>query len=101
VEALLLAGVSNNANGRVYNLGSSEIISLSDLAEIMVNLGISGNYELAPFPVDRKAIDIGDYYSDYSLIKKELGWAPKIDLKVGLKRTLNYYRAHFSHYWDK
>ena len=101
VEALLLAGANNNANGKVYNLGSSEIIGLSDLAEIMVNLGVSGNYELAPFPADRKAIDIGDYYSDYSLIKKELGWAPKIDLKVGLKRTLNYYRAHSSHYWDK
>ena len=101
VEALLLAGANNNANGKVYNLGSSEIIGLSDLAEIMVNLGVSGNYELAPFPADRKAIDIGDYYSDYSLITKELGWVPKIDLKEGLKRTLNYYRAHFSHYWDK
>jgi len=101
VEALLLAGENNKANGKVYNLGSSEIIGLSDLAEIMVNLGVSGNYELGPFPADRKAIDIGDYYSDYSLITKELGWVPKIDLKEGLKRTLNYYRAHFSHYWDK
>jgi len=101
VEALLLAGANNNANGKVYNLGSSEIIGLSDLVEIMINLGVSGNYDLAPFPADRKAIDIGDYYSDYSLITKELGWVPKIDLKEGLKRTLNYYRAHFSHYWDK
>ena len=101
VEALLLAGANNNANGKVYYLGSSEIIGLSDLAEIMVNLGVSGNYELAPFPADRKAIDIGDYYSDYSLITKELGWVPKIDLKDGLKRTLNYYSTHFSHYWDK
>ena len=101
VEALLLAGENNNANGKVYNLGSSEIIGLSDLAKIMVNSGVRGNYELEPFPADRKAIDIGDYYSDYSLITKELGWVPKIDLKEGLKRTLNYYRAHFSHYWDK
>ena len=101
VEALLLAGANNNANGRVYNLGSSEIICLSDLAEIMINLGVSGKYELEHFPTERKAIDIGDYYSDYSLITKELGWAPKLDLKDGLKRTLNYYREHFSHYWDK
>ena len=101
MDALLLAGANNNANGRVYNLGSSEIICLSDLAEIMINLGVSGKYELEPFPTERKAIDIGDYYSDYSLITKELGWAPKIDLKDGLKRTLNYYREHFSHYWDK
>ena len=101
VEALLLAGANNNANGRVYNLGSSEIICLSDLAEIMINLGVSGKYELEPFPTERKAIDIGDYYSDYSLITKELGWTPKMDLKDGLKKTLNYYREHFSHYWDE
>ena len=101
VEALLLAGASDQANGKVYNLGGSEVIGLKDLAKIMVNLGHGGSFELAPFPPERKAIDIGDYYSDYSLIKKELGWAPKIDLRDGLKRTLNYYREHFSHYWDE
>ena len=101
VEALLLAGASDQANGKVYNLGGSEVIGLKDLAKIMVNLGHGGSFELAPFPSERKAIDIGDYYSDFSLITKELGWVPKIDLKDGLKRTLNYYSTHFSHYWDK
>ena len=31
---------------------------------------------LVPFPDDRKAIDIGDFYADYSTIERELGWAP-------------------------
>ena len=101
VEALLLAGASDKANGKVYNLGSSEVICLKDLSKMMVNLGHGGSFELAPFPAERKTIDIGDYYSDFSLITKELGWVPKIDLKDGLKRTLNYYSTHFSHYWDK
>ena len=101
VEALLLAGASDQANGKVYNLGGSEVIGLKDLSKMMVNLGHGGSFELAPFPSERKAIDIGDYYSDFSLITKELGWVPKIDLKDGLKRTLNYYSTHFSHYWDK
>ena len=100
VEALLLAGASDQANGKVYNLGG-EVIGLKDLSKMMVNLGHGGSFELAPFPSDKKAIDIGDYYSDFSLITKELGWVPKIDLKDGLKRTLNYYSTHFSHYWDK
>ena len=101
VEALLLAGASDQANGKVYNLGGSEVIGLKNLSKMMVNLGHGGSFELAPFPSDKKAIDIGDYYSDFSLITKELGWVPKIDLKDGLKRTLNYYSTHFSHYWDK
>ena len=101
VEALLLAGASDQANGKIYNLGCSEVIGLKDLAKMMVNLGYGGSFDLAPFPSQRKAIDIGDYFSDFSLITKELGWVPKIDLKDGLKLTLNYYSTHSSHYWDK
>ena len=98
IEALLLAGASDQANGKIYNLGCSEVIGLKDLAKMMVNLGFGGSFDLVPFPSERKAIDIGDYYSDFSLITKELGWVPKTDLKDGLKRTLNYYSTNFSHY---
>jgi len=100
VEALLLAGASDHANGKIYNLGSSEVVGLKALADMMVNLGYGGNYELVPFPPERKAIDIGDYYSDYSLITHELGWKPAVDLQEGLRRTVAYYQAHHRHYWE-
>jgi dTDP-glucose 4,6-dehydratase/UDP-glucose 4-epimerase len=100
VQALLLAGSSDSTNGKVYNLGSSEVISLKALAELMVELWDSGSYELSPFPPERKAIDIGDCYSDYSLIQQELGWQPKIGLRAGLRNTLDYYLAHRRHYWN-
>lgn len=100
VDALLLAGASDAANGKVYNLGSSEVVGLKSLAEKMVELWNGGSYELVPFPADRKAIDIGDYYSDYSLASRELGWTPKVDLRGGLLNTLNYYRRHYRHYWE-
>ncbi len=99
VEALLMAGESDNANGRVYNLGSKEVICLKDLAEKMTSLGYGGRFELVAFPQDRKSIDIGDYYGDFSLIRKELGWYPRIDLEEGLRRTIDYYRLHHRHYW--
>jgi dTDP-glucose 4,6-dehydratase/UDP-glucose 4-epimerase len=100
VEALLLTGASDQANGKVYNLGSTEVIGLKALAEMMVGLGYGGTFELTPFPHERKAIDIGDYYSDFSLITKELGWTPKVDLQEGLKRTMAYYQAHQAQYWQ-
>jgi dTDP-glucose 4,6-dehydratase/UDP-glucose 4-epimerase len=104
VEALLLAGASDEANGKVYNLGSSEVVGLKALAEMMIELGdnlkIGGGYELIPFPPERKAIDIGDYYSDFSLITHELGWQPRIDLREGLQRTMAYYQANHMHYWN-
>ena len=100
VEALLLAGGSDKANGKVYNLGSSEVIGLKALAELLVQLEEGSTFELVPFPPERKAIDIGDYYSDFSLIKSEIGWWPKIDLNEGLKRTVAYYRTQYRNYWD-
>src|SRR5207247_6243614 len=56
VDALLLAAQSDAADGKVYNLGSPEVISLKDLAQLMVRLGYGGAFELVPFPPDRKAI---------------------------------------------
>ena len=101
VEALLLAGASDVANGKIYNLGSTEVVGLKVLAEMMVDLGYGGAFELIPFPSERKAIDIGDYYSDFGLITKELGWQPKVGLREGLQRTMAYYQAHHRHYWDE
>lgn len=101
VDALLFAGATDSTNGKVYNLGSSEVVCLKDLAEMMVGLGYGGAFELVPFPAERKAIDIGDYYSDYSLFSGETGWQPQVGLREGLLRTMDYYRAHHRHYWDE
>ena len=101
VEALLLAGASDQANGKVYNLGSQEFIGLKALADLMVNLGFGGSYELIPFPPERKSIDIGDYYSDFSLISQDLGWAPRVALTDGLEKTIRYYQLNHAHYWEE
>jgi dTDP-glucose 4,6-dehydratase/UDP-glucose 4-epimerase len=99
VDAMMLAGASDESNGKVYNLGSSEVLGLKALAEMMVDIWGEGAWELVPFPLERKAIDIGDYYSDFSMIKRELGWQPKIDLQAGIRASLEYYRKYCGHYW--
>jgi UDP-glucose 4-epimerase len=98
VDALLLVAVSPQTDGNVYNLGSSEIINLHDLAKLMIDIYGRGACQLVPFPADRKAIDIGDYYSDYSRIREAIGWEPQISLRQGLAETLAYY-AHESPYY--
>jgi UDP-glucose 4-epimerase len=99
VEAILLAATSENANGQIFNLGSDETINLRDLAALCVEVNGGGTYDIIPFPPDRKVIDIGDYYADYRKIRGMLGWIPRVNLREGLKRTLEYYRAHREHYW--
>ena len=100
VSALLFAGASEATNGKVYNLGSKEVLGLKSVAEKMINIYQEGSYEIIPFPPERKAIDIGDYYSDFSLIQKELGWTPKVGMDEGLTKTLNYYKKYHQHYWS-
>jgi UDP-glucose 4-epimerase len=100
VKALLLAAGDPASEGQLFNLGDREYISLEELAALLVRLNKHGHYELVPFPANQKAIDIGDYYGDFSKIQNALGWSPEVLLESGLAVTLAYYRKHHAHYWD-
>ncbi|MFN8530015.1 MAG: NAD-dependent epimerase/dehydratase family protein [Anaerolineae bacterium] len=99
VEAFILAASHPEAVGKIYNLGGVEIISLIDLAKLLVQANDgNGEFLVKSFPADRKRIDIGDYYADDRLIRTALGWQPRVALLEGLRRTLDYYRTAQNHY---
>jgi UDP-glucose 4-epimerase len=100
VDAMLLSGMKDEAVGKVYNLGSEEVINLKDLAARMIEIVPGRTFDIMPFPPERKAIDIGDYYSDFSLIRRELGWTPRVSLDVGLRKSIDYYREFGQYYWN-
>jgi UDP-glucose 4-epimerase len=99
VRAFMLAATRDEALGQVYNLGDDAHVSLRELGELLVELNGGGSVELVPFPSDRKAIDIGDFYADFSKIRSDVGWEPRVSLRDGLERTLAYYRTEGSRYW--
>jgi len=99
VRAFLLAASRPEALGEVFNLGSKEVVSLLDLARLVVAANGSGTYEVVPFPPDRKAIDIGDYYADFSHARAALGWEPRVGLTEGIAGSLAYYRDRRASYW--
>jgi len=99
VDAILLAATTDDAFGQIFNLGSDETINLRGLAALCVEVNGSGDFKTIPYPTDRKPIDIGDYYADYRKIRGKLGWQPRVSLREGLKRTLEFYRANKEHYW--
>lgn len=101
LDAFLAAALNPLADGEIYNLGSAEYISLNDLAGLMIEILGKGSHQLVPFPPDRKAIDIGDYYSDFTKIRNALGWAPHTSLRDGLKKTLEFYASNGRHYWEQ
>lgn len=100
VDALLMAAVDPKACGEVFNLGSAQYISLKDLAALLIDIFRGGTFEIVPFPPDLRAIDIGDYYSDYTKINQSLGWSPRVSLQDGLKKTIEYYIQNRTYYWE-
>lgn len=100
VDAFLRAAASEAASGQCFNLGGLEPVSLKDLTGLLLEIaGSKSGYRLLPFPPERKIIDIGDFYADYFKIQHVLGWQPTIDLREGLRRTVEYYRQYKEHYW--
>jgi len=97
VEAFLLAAAGDAANGQIFNLGGDCIVSLKELAEMVVEIS-GGQYTTRSYPAERKRIDIGDYYADFSRIRSTLGWQPRISLHDGLRRTMEFYREHLPKY---
>ena len=98
VHAFLLAAAREEANGQVFNLGAPEPISLRDLAALMVEVGGKGSWRLIPWPEERRAIDIGSYYGDYTRARETLGWEPRVSLAEGLERTIAYFEANLEQY---
>ena len=108
VDAFLSVAISEKTNGEIFNLGSDEVLTLKEFAGGLIVANGLGNYvinefnpfiKIRKFPKNRKKIDIGNYYSDYSKINNLLGWEPSINLEKGLRSTLNYYRKYGEYYF--
>jgi len=98
VDALLITALSDDANGKVYNLGAGDKLSLAETARLLTSFYHNGNFHMVPFPENRKSIDIGDYWADFGLIQRELGWTPRVPLALGLRKTLDYFEENISYY---
>lgn len=98
VTALMQSALLNDALGKAINIGGSEVFSLHEVADILTSLRENGRYVVKEFPRERASIDIGDYYSDNSLAESVLNWTPRICLRDGLSRTLDYFSKHINEY---
>ncbi|MHC4092147.1 MAG: NAD-dependent epimerase/dehydratase family protein [Planctomycetota bacterium] len=89
IVAGITAAVDRCAGYRIYNLGRSESVSLSDLiAAIEAALGRRAVIERQP----RQPGDVERTFADTSLAEAELGYRPSTDLATGLKNFVAWFR---------
>lgn len=98
VDAFMLAASCGKTRGRIYNLGGSEVLSLNEIAGLLAHTVGGIDILRHEFPSELKAIDIGSYYADFSLIRSELGWEPSVGVKEGILRTVDYFNNNMEHY---
>lgn len=98
VAAFILAAQTAECMGNIYNLGGAEPVSMVKLAELMVAANEGGHFLVKPFPADRAMIDVGSYYSDDSAFRAATGWAPRVMLREGLQKTLDWFRPRIGDY---
>ena len=98
VQALLLAGGNEKADGEIFNVGGGEPVSLADIADELIRLTGRGSVRLVPFPREQQLIEIGNCYLNSQKIETLLGWQPRTSWRDGLARTVEFYREHLSKY---
>jgi UDP-glucose 4-epimerase len=97
-DAFLRAGATDASNGQVFNVGGSEPIAHRALVELLIAIAGTGRYRFVEWPEEKKAIDIGDFTTDSTLIGRTLGWRAMTTLRDGLAATIRFYREHFAQY---
>lgn len=90
VQANLLAADCEEVSGGVFNIGGGKSVSILEMAQHLQQL-----IEDGPPPVfgPPRAGDIRFSEADLSLAEKSLGYRPIIDLKEGLKITVQWFQT--------
>jgi UDP-glucuronate decarboxylase len=90
VEGFLrLMSTSDDVSGPM-NLGNPDEFTIRQLAELVLSLtGSSSQLVLRPLPTD----DPKQRQPDITFARKTLDWEPKVKLRDGLVRTIEYFRS--------
>ena len=99
VAAFIKAAETPGIDGETFNLGSGHEVSIRELSDEIVALTGSR----APVVVDEERLrpeksEVVRLLADNSKARRVLGWAPQVELREGLTRTIAWVRAHMDFY---
>src|SRR5262249_28273613 len=99
VEALLRAAEEPRAVGEILNVGNDQSSTFLEVAELLRQLVPGSSMQFTDFTPRRRAQERGDFVSDITKIRGLLGWEPKVGLRDGLARTVEFYRERQGDYF--
>lgn len=99
VDCMLKVAATDEAYGKVFNVGTGIPVSFFELAEKIVAITGTGKTRFTEFTQERKEVEPGDYYADITRITGATGWKPAVSLEEGIAKTIAFYRKHRKEYW--
>ena len=84
--------------GSVYNIGAGDEIENIEITKLILEQFGDGE-EMVEYVKDRPGHD-KRYALDAGKLKRELSWEPKVEFKVGLKKTIEWYKEN-EVWWKK
>ena len=79
----------SSTNGEIYHISTDKLISIKKLVDTIFKLKNISSKKYVKISSDRRGKD-NIYSLSSNKIKKKLNWKPKIDLKEGLLKTINW-----------
>ena len=90
VDGLIKLAFSNSEIQGPVNLGNPEEFTMLKLAQLVIELtGSKSQIEFSPLPAD----DPKQRKPDISSARNLLGWNPEVDLREGIKASIEYFRT--------
>ena len=97
-EAMVLASLTNDSKHDVFNIGRGVGVTFKEMVRFIADM-TGSKVSYVEWPKDRYFVETGDYITDISHLCSKIDWEPKVELREGIRITLEYYRKYKEHYW--
>lgn len=102
IDGLLSAAQTPGIEGETLNLGTGIEISIGELADKIISLiGKPIEIRVDPTRMRPDKSEVQRLLSDNSHARERLGWTPKVNLREGLTRTIEWISTHLHLYRPK
>lgn len=101
-RALIQLLTSNIPNGETVNVGSGTSWQIGELAQIIAEVMETGPIEVIKDARRLRRLDIDRFQCDNAKLRRYTGWSPQINLKQGLKNTVQWFKDNNCQWcWEK
>lgn len=98
VDALIRVALEDMTVGEVVFAAGDAEYSVTEFAEMVVDVFETGGVRHVPWPKDWKQMDVGDVEISNDKIRSLLDWSPKVPVRDGLVKTKEFFESRLHTY---